>query len=260
MYTESADKIPLFYEITGDGKPSLVLVHGWCCDRSFWEFQVPYFEQKYTVVTLDLAGHGESGTGRKDWSMKSFGNDVAAVITDAGLSEVILVGHSMGGRVVAEAAAMLTDKVTGVVGVDCFQSIDRPRPSKHVMEGILSSMRTNLKTRIWEFVVSATSENASPALRERIALSMSTANPNMAADTTAALVEHDLPGVLAKLAVPVRCISAQYGPPEFEATQKVCKDFKAVYMQEVGHFAMMEDPDTFNGLLEGLIREMSTGI
>jgi len=56
----SADNVPISYNVEGNGKPFLVFVHGWCCDKSYWKFQVPHFSKQHKVVIIDLAGHGES--------------------------------------------------------------------------------------------------------------------------------------------------------------------------------------------------------
>jgi len=77
------------HEVRGEGEPALVFIHGWCCDRTYWEAQLPYFAQKYKVVTIDLAGHGESGLDRKAWTMKAFGEDVAAVVEKLGFYKTI---------------------------------------------------------------------------------------------------------------------------------------------------------------------------
>jgi len=68
----SADGVSIAYEVRGEGEPALVFVHGWCCDRSYWDAQLPYFAQKYKVVAIDLTGHGESGLDRKEWTMGAF--------------------------------------------------------------------------------------------------------------------------------------------------------------------------------------------
>ena len=80
----SKDGTPVSYEVYGTGEPTLVFVHGWCCDSRYWRNQVAYFSQKYRVVMLDLAGHGHSGMTRKTYSMASFGEDVRAVTEAAG--------------------------------------------------------------------------------------------------------------------------------------------------------------------------------
>jgi pimeloyl-ACP methyl ester carboxylesterase len=50
--------------------------------------------------------------------MTSFGEDVRAVIEALDLGEVVLVGHSMGGAVVLEAAQQLAGRILGILGVD----------------------------------------------------------------------------------------------------------------------------------------------
>jgi len=75
-----------------------VFVHGWCCNLPFWDRQVDSFIPRYTVVTLDLAGHGASGQDRDRWTMPAFGQNVVGVVEDLGLDQVVLIGHSKGGR------------------------------------------------------------------------------------------------------------------------------------------------------------------
>ncbi len=111
------------YEVYGQaqaGKPALVLVHGWMGQKEIWQAQVDTFKNDYQVITLDLAGHGQSKARRDEYTMAAFGQDVAKVVKAVGAKKVILVGHSMGGPVVLEAAELLGDRVVGIVGVDTF--------------------------------------------------------------------------------------------------------------------------------------------
>src|SRR5690349_15965591 len=50
------DGVHVQYRVYGSGEPTLVLIHGWSCDSNYWREQVPLFKQRYTVVTVDLAG------------------------------------------------------------------------------------------------------------------------------------------------------------------------------------------------------------
>ncbi len=77
-------------------------MHGWSCDARYWRSQVPAFSRNHRVIVPDLAGHGHSGTSRTKYTMNAFGEDVQAVIQAAGSRRVILIGHSMGGSVIAE--------------------------------------------------------------------------------------------------------------------------------------------------------------
>ena len=96
---ESADGVMIHYEVLGAGEPTLVLVHGWSTDRGYWKDQVGEFSKTYQVVTVDLGGHGESGLGREDWTMAAFGADVASVVNKVNPNTVVLIGHSLGGKV-----------------------------------------------------------------------------------------------------------------------------------------------------------------
>ena len=58
---ESADGVMIHYEILGAGEPTLVFVHGWSSDRSYWKTQMDEFSKTYQVVSIDIGGHGESG-------------------------------------------------------------------------------------------------------------------------------------------------------------------------------------------------------
>ena len=100
----SSDGLKIHAESWGSGEPVIVFVHGWSCDRGYWSAQVKDLVGDYRVVTIDLAGHGQSAAGRKAYSIEAFGQDVAAVLSEWDLANVILVGHSMGGAVIAEAA------------------------------------------------------------------------------------------------------------------------------------------------------------
>jgi pimeloyl-ACP methyl ester carboxylesterase len=72
------------------------------------------------VVALDLAGYGQSGGGRKDWTMAAFGQDVVSVVEALGLKRVVLIGHSLGGPAVLEAARRMPGRVVGLVLVDSW--------------------------------------------------------------------------------------------------------------------------------------------
>ena len=97
--TAAKDGVQIHYETGGSGSPDLVFIHGWNCDRSYWSAQLPVFASTHQVMAIDLAGHGDSGVNRENWSMANFGADVAAVAQALQLEDIILVGHSMGGQV-----------------------------------------------------------------------------------------------------------------------------------------------------------------
>src|SRR5262245_35459020 len=121
--TKVADGVPIRFEATGAGEPALIFVHGWALDRRIWDDEVKRLSARHRVVALDLAGHGDSGGGRTEWTLAAFGEDVKAVAESVGAKRVVLVGHSMGGPVVLEAARRMPERVSGLILVDTLLDV-----------------------------------------------------------------------------------------------------------------------------------------
>ena len=102
----------------GRGAPPLVFVHGFACAHTDWKFQLEEFKKTHEVVACDLRGHGQTPGRPQECSIEHYGGDVAALVLNLDLAKAFLVGHSMGCRVVLEAARLVPKRVAGVVLVD----------------------------------------------------------------------------------------------------------------------------------------------
>jgi pimeloyl-ACP methyl ester carboxylesterase len=102
----------------GAGAPPLVFVHGFACSHEDWHAQIEFFSPRCQVVACDLRGHGATPGRPHECSIEHYGGDVAALVSHLELKDCILVGHSMGCRVVLEAARLNPDAVAGIVLVD----------------------------------------------------------------------------------------------------------------------------------------------
>jgi pimeloyl-ACP methyl ester carboxylesterase len=102
----------------GSGAPALVFVHGFACCVDDWKPQLEHFQKTHEVVACDLRGHGRTPGRPQECSIEHYGGDVAALVNNLELKRCVLVGHSMGCRVVLEAAWLLTERVAGIVLVD----------------------------------------------------------------------------------------------------------------------------------------------
>ncbi len=147
----SKDGTPISYEIFGKGEPTLIFVHGWSCDARYWRAQVPVFSKKHRVVVLDLAGHGHSGVSRTRYTMVSFGEDVQTVTESTGSHSVILIGHSMGGSVIAEAARLMPDRVIGLIGIDTLENIEY-QMTREELEKMITPLKENFRDSSRQFV------------------------------------------------------------------------------------------------------------
>lgn len=103
----------------GAGK-NVMFLHGWTCDSQDWNGQLPFFESRYHVVSVDLRGHGESEVMPSGaYSPEHYVADIETLIAKRYANEpFIIVGHSMGGQIAARLAARRPDLVSAVVSVD----------------------------------------------------------------------------------------------------------------------------------------------
>ena len=246
------DGVHVQYRVYGAGEPALVFIHGWSCDSNYWREQVPVFKQKYTVVTVDLADHGGTDANRSEWSIEKFGQDVATALAAVPNQQLILVGHSMGGPVAIEAARKLKGRVIGIIGVDTFNTVGAPGPSKAQIDAIVKPFEADFIGQTRKLVTEHLfAPGASRELADKVAYDMSLSPPRVAIPSLRALFEYDFNEPLKDVSVPIVAIDSGLGEPVNEARiRKVLPKFHAVMIKDVGHFLMMEDPARFNPALQ----------
>lgn len=255
-FVNSPDSIRIAYEVHGEGKPALIFVHGWSCDRSYWKGQIEFFAKNFQVVTVDLGGHGESGLGRKSWTIEAFGGDVAAVVKKLGLKRVILIGHSMGGDVIAETARQLPGMVMGLVMVDTYKKLGPGRAPEQV-QAFVASLRADFKDSTRALVKSMFVQGADSSLVNWVATDMSSAPPAVALDALdhAFNYSRQMPHTLEEIKLPVIAINSDNSPTDTASMEH--HGVQVMIMHGVGHFMMMEDPDRFNHLLKTAIDKLT---
>ena len=251
----AADGVPINYSVQGKGDPALVFVHCWSCDRHLWDNQVAVFAKDHRVVTIDLPGHGESGKGRKDWSIGGFGEDVKRVVVKLGLKRVVLIGSSMGGPVALEAARRMPDRVVAIVPVDTLLNVEARMPAEQV-EAALKQMRADYKGETTKFMTQYLFAPSTPAaVKDRILSQATSAPPEIAIPILGAAFAYDPIPALQEIKVPIRAINSDLYPTNLEGNRKHAPQFEAVIMKGVGHYPMLEDPARFNELLTGVLRD-----
>ena len=114
--------MPLIHHVvTGKGRPAVVFAHGFGCALSDWDGQVAHLSPRHLTVAADLRGHGTSPGTAAECSIERLGADVGEVIQALASPPAVLVGHSMGCRVVIEAALQAPAHAAGIVLIDGSQ-------------------------------------------------------------------------------------------------------------------------------------------
>jgi pimeloyl-ACP methyl ester carboxylesterase len=110
----------------GEGKPPLVLLHGFSAQARYWDGFAVHMRDAYHVYALDQRGHGESEWA-VDYGPETMPADLAAFVDQLGLERFTLVGHSMGGGVAFRYAAAHPERVERLVIEDsALPSPERP--------------------------------------------------------------------------------------------------------------------------------------
>ncbi|MEO1574506.1 MAG: alpha/beta hydrolase [Pseudomonadota bacterium] len=253
--TTSADGTEVSYRVSGRGDRAIVLIHGWSCDQGYWDGLVPLLSADHTVLTVDLAGHGASGASRKAWTMANFGEDVIAAVNAAQLDRVVLVGHSMGGPVMLEAARRLGERTALMVGVDTLKDPDAVM-TRDAAQALWGGFSANYAAAVNGFVRSQFFlPDADPALVDSIATDMASAPADIALAAGLELSMYDrADGLRATRDIPLTLLNADNPPTDETGYSEVRDEVSVVYLSSYGHFPMNEDPVAFDRALRDVMR------
>jgi len=253
----SVDGIPLHWTSAGAGPQTLMFVHGWTCDDSSWSNQVSALAGRYRVLTLDLPGHGKSGTlDASKFSMDLFARAVEAVRAEAGAQRLVLVGHSMGTPVVRQYARLYPQRVSAIVIVDGVVALGAPPPAgaPPSQRPVADNMRGPDGPKNREAMIRGMFTPATPRPLQDHVLKMMLSAPE--ATAYGAMVATFDPKIWGDdvMTMPVLGVfadkSALANPT---ATRKIFTHYEHHEIPGTGHFLMMEKPREFNALLTGFV-------
>ena len=247
----SNDGVEINYFIRGSNKKALVFVHGFSCSSKYWLAQLQHFSKQHTVVAIDLAGHGDSGINREIYNMDAFGKDVVSVVNDLELEHVTLIGHSMGGPVIVEAANELDGIVDLLIGVDTLHDITGEPIGR--MPGLIINTMFKLfyESMTEDIITDFFIETTDVSLKQWIREDALKANKEAAQGSLNALLTMDYPENLKGLSVPIKVINARsFRETMLDANLASYKNIEIDFFEGVGHFIMMERPSEFNEWLE----------
>ena len=253
LWAADVDGISIHWTSRGSGTQTVIFVHGWTCDETSWQGQVPAISQKYRVITLDLPGHGKSGSPKDGrFSMALFARAVEAVRSEAKVERAVLAGHSMGTPVIRQYALMYPQRVAGLVLVDGLIQLAGTGP---LFARLQMTGPEGLKIRE-QFVRSMFSPATSADLQQQIlkmtmSTSEATANGAFAATWDQSNLKNDV------IAVPVLGVYAdRSGVANRDGMNRLYSNLEYHEIPGTGHFLMMEKPEEFNRLLLGFLAKV----
>ena len=240
----------LAHKITGDGSP-IVLVHGFPLDARMWEPQIAALSRRHQVLTLDLAGFGQTQTATPPTHLEDHAFDIAHLLDHLHLDRVTLVGLSMGGYVALCFAERYAHRLSSLVLANTKATPDTPEAKQKRDEHVALVEQKGVSALAKALLPNLLSKAAPEKLREHV-VSIMSAQPVEA--TTRALEamrdRRDTTHVLHDLTVPLLLIGSEGDtlmPPEITKAMKQAQpDAELVIIAGAGHLSNLEAPDAFN--------------
>ncbi len=134
----------LYHREMGEGQ-ALVILHGLFGFSDNWQTQAKKFAEYYRVVLVDLRNHGHSPWS-EDFSYALMVEDLAELFKKLGLKQVLLLGHSMGGKVAMHFAQKNPSLVSKLIVVDMGVK-SYPLHHQHILEAFNNIDLTSLSAR-----------------------------------------------------------------------------------------------------------------
>ena len=256
--------MPLIHHvIAGNAHPPLVFVHGFACAHSDWDAQMAHFFARHQTIAVDLRGHGASPGSAADCSIERYGADVAEVMRALHLPPAIIIGHSMGCRVVVEAALQAPEHAKALVLVDGSQfsaamgpalkaAFAQPNGFATMARGMFKDMFTGKSDPATEQKIIDRAERLPRAVGEKMLSDLQRYD------------EHRLTACLRALKIPVMAIQTTYSnekrerstmktgqtSPYLDMLRAAMPACRIEIVEDTGHFPQLDEPTQTNALLD----------
>ena len=232
---------------------TLVLQHGFLGGAAQWRDQRRHFGDGFRVITLELAGFGDRCGEPAAETIPDMARDVLEALDRAGVGRFALLGHSMGGMIAQEIAAMAPDRVEGLVLYGTGPIGALPNRFEPIAQSQARIRAEGTGPTIRRIVSSwFLAGEAAPAFP--LCLEMAAGvRPQAALAGLAAMQAWDGRAALARIAAPTRVIwgdrDRSYDWSQPEALWRGITGASLAVLPGCAHAAHLEKPSLFNALL-----------
>ncbi len=240
----------------GSGEP-LVLVHGYLGGAPMWESQISVLSKHFDVIAPELKGYGSNAKLDSAISVDGFANEILQLLSEIGVEQFHLLGHSMGGMIVQQMTANAPDRIkslicfgTGPRGVmpDRFETIDESR-KRFLSQGVATTAKQIASK--W-FIAGEQADGYELCCKLGEGVSESTALNGLSAMET-----WDGREALASIKQPTLVLwgdsDRSYGWQQPAALWNGIKNSNLAVLPNAGHNAHMEQPKIFNAIVENFL-------
>jgi len=265
------NEVNLNVKSVGSG-PAILALHGFSGSMSTWSEFVKEAQKEYTIITVDLLGHGGSDAPNdpKRYGVKCSIADLAAVLDKSDVSRACWLGYSMGGRIALGAAALMPDKCGCLVLEGASPGITGPKQraerkrSDEALARLIMKKGVEVFSKYWEQQPIFASQKLLPReVQEQIRSQRLSNNPTGLANTLRAAssgVQPPFHKSLPEIRIPVLCVAGEYDYKFTTIAKEMCSKLPNGHISiipHVGHAPHIEQPQEFNSVVLGFIRQSS---
>jgi non-heme chloroperoxidase len=204
-FVETPDGASLFYNDWGSGKP-IVFSHAWGLNADIWEYQLTELcDQGFRCIAYDRRGHGRSSDPGRGYDYDTLSDDLAAIIERLDLTEVTLVGFSMGS---GEVARYLSRHGAARIARTVLVSVVALKPNAALFPGFIAALKQDRPAFFTAGVSSFTgsASTVSPAMSQWVLAQFLRASPKAVIECMRAISASDLEADFEALKLPTLVI------------------------------------------------------
>ena len=249
------DGLTVHYEVQGQG-PHIFLLHGWGSNLTVFAGVVEALSSAYTVVSLDFPGCGGTDEPPVPWGMDEYTSFTSDFISSFGADEVIVLGHSHGGRV---AIRLATDegmpfRITKMILVDSAGILPKRSFSYHARVRAYKAGKAVLN---WKPVAALFPEALASLQKTMGSDDYAAASPVMRT-TMVKVVNADLEPLLPAITAETLLIWGQldtFTPlSDGETMERAIPGSGLVVLPNAGHYSFLDQPYAFRKVLESFLQ------
>jgi pimeloyl-ACP methyl ester carboxylesterase len=251
MSTIDRDGVRIHYEAAGpsDGRPALLLSHGFRASTTMWEPNLPALAAKHRVLAWDMRGHGRS-EGPDDpalYSQDLSVADMAALLDAEGIERAVLIGMSLGGYLSLAFRRRFPERVAALVLVDTGPGFRRDE-EREAWNAWVEKNAAEVEVR------GAAALPDSPEVSSHDPAALARAARGIMAQRDALVIES-----LPTIDVPTLIVVGAEDHDFLRAAatmEKRIPHARRVVIEGAGHAANMDAPETFNAAVLDLLSEL----
>ena len=259
-----SDGAEIFYDISGDGPP-VVLLHPFPVHHEFWLPITPFLSSRFRLIMPDLRGHGESDLGDGPATMQKHAEDIAKVMTAVEVDRAPIVGVSIGGYVIFEFWRRYRQRASALILCNTKAAADTTEARNgrlEVARDVLDRGTEPFFEGMLQKVLGETTSRSRPDLVEGALRMMRKMSAEDVAEVQRGMAERpDSVSTLKTINVPTLMITGDEdkmtGVPEAEVMKQNISRSQLRVIPKAGHYSPWEQPEEVGKILRSFLDSLA---